>query len=67
MKRRLWKPKIDVICRTKSWYQEVVQEEEGDLVVKVFFHDEMWKIPAGLKLQQLVTKAGTTNTVEKNY
>ncbi len=50
-----WKPKIDVIGRTKFWYN---QEEESN-AVQVYFYDEEWEIPAGLALLQLVTPAGT--------
>lgn len=56
-----WKPKIDVIGRTKFWYQESSQEKDDaiDSAFKVYFYDETWEIPAGLALLQLVTKAGT--------
>jgi len=54
----IWKPKIDVIGRTKFWYKEV-EEGKGDPAFQVYFYDEMWEIPAGLALLQLVTKAGT--------
>mmetsp|Transcript_30668 Transcript_30668/g.61423 ORF Transcript_30668/g.61423 Transcript_30668/m.61423 type:complete len:320 (-) Transcript_30668:194-1153(-) len=59
-----WKPRIDVIGRTKFWYSgEENQVEEvcdGDSrPVQVYFYDEMWEIPAGLALLQLVTPAGT--------
>ncbi len=65
LNKLFWKPKIDVIGRTKFWYQraEVYAEEA---VYQVYFYDEQWEIPAGLALLQLVTKAGTiTNTGEK--
>ena len=79
----LWKPRIDVIGRTKFWYREVVvddtassKEEDGDDVhniengkekkekekkvyYQVYFYDEMWEVPAGLALMQLITTAGT--------
>lgn len=48
-----WKPKVDVIGRTKFWYQK----EDG--AVKVYFYDEQWEIPAGLALLQFVTPANT--------
>jgi hypothetical protein len=56
-----WKPKIDVIGRTKFWYQEISQEKDDviESAFQVYFYDEMWEIPAGLALLQLVTKAET--------
>ena len=60
-----WKPKIDVIGRTKFWYQYMKLEtdddsgEESKPAYQVYFYDEMWEIPAGLALLQLITKAGT--------
>ena len=56
-----WKPKIDVIGRTKFWYQESSQEKDDaiDSAFQVYFYDETWEIPAELALLQLVTKAGT--------
>ena len=48
-----WKPKIDVIGRTKFWYREV------DAGYRIYFYDECWEIPAGKALLQLVTPAGT--------
>ena len=56
-----WKPRIDVIGRTKFWYDK----EQGDASnggvegVKVSFYDEEWELPAWKALLQLVTKAGT--------
>lgn len=65
LNRLFWKPKIDVIGRTKFWFKEVVQDEE-EPAIQVYFYDEMWEIPAGLALLQLVSKAGTiANTGEK--
>jgi hypothetical protein len=57
-----WKPKIDVIGRTKFWYRQ--GEKNGDdsssnTAVQVYFYDEEWEIPAGLALLQLITPAGT--------
>lgn len=49
-----WKPSIDVIGRTKFWYQ--LQEDNK---YRVTFYDEDWEIPAGLALLQLVTPRGT--------
>ena len=58
-----WKPKIDVIGRTKFWYQDMKLEKddsgESSRAYQVYFYDEMWEIPAGLALLQLITKAGT--------
>jgi Uncharacterized conserved protein (DUF2358) len=48
-----WKPKIDVIGRTKFWCRE------GDDGYRVYFYDECCKIPAAQALLQLVTPAGT--------
>ena len=62
LNRLFWRPKIDVIGKTKFWYKEVGEES----AVQVYFYDEMWEIPAGRALLQLVTKAGTiANTMEK--
>jgi hypothetical protein len=44
-----WKPRIDVIGRTKFWYRE---SQEG---LQVYFYDECWEMPASKALQQLVT------------
>lgn len=56
-----WKPKIDVIGRTKFWYRQ--EEKNGDdrsnAVVQVYFYDEEWEMPAGLALLQLITPSGT--------
>lgn len=65
-----WKPKIDIIGRTKFWYQlstgDVVGEEkEAEEAYQVYFYDEQWEIPAGLALLQLVTKAGTISSTGK--
>lgn len=57
-----WKPKIDVIGRTKFWYRSCTMTEGSeaeDKAYQVYFYDEKWEIPAGLALMQLVTKAGT--------
>ena len=55
--RLFWRPKIDVIGKTKFWYKEITEGEEK--TYQVYFYDEMWEIPAGLALLQLVTPAGT--------
>ncbi|KAL7523615.1 hypothetical protein ACHAXR_001176 [Thalassiosira sp. AJA248-18] len=72
LNRLFWRPRIDVIGRTKFWYREVQDEEDGgennsQPAVKVYFYDEEWEVPAGLALLQLVTTAGTiANTQEKS-
>lgn len=70
-----WKPRIDVIGRTKFWYQKIHQSREkikGDdssteeeSIYQVYFYDEQWEIPAGLALLQLVTRAGTIANTNK--
>lgn len=50
-----WKPRIDVIGRTKFWYN-AQNTDEG---VRVRFYDEEWEMPAYKALLQLVTKPGT--------
>ena len=61
-----WKPKIDVIGRTKFWFRDNAIEAEaggGDdpqnTKLQVYYYDEEWEIPAGRALLQLVTPAGT--------
>ncbi|KAL7489336.1 hypothetical protein ACHAW6_014944 [Cyclotella cf. meneghiniana] len=54
-----WKPRIDVIGRTKFWYQTSKDGKGGKDAVRVYLYDETWEIPAGLALLQLVTPAGT--------
>lgn len=44
-----WKPVIDVVGRTKFWYN---QTEEG---YQVYFYDEKWEIEAGAALMQIIT------------
>lgn len=48
-----WKPKIDVIGRTKFWYKS------NRDTVQIYFYDEKWEIPAGLALLQFITPANT--------
>jgi hypothetical protein len=65
-----WKPKIDVIGRTKFWYQTSYGRAEDDAeeaMCQVYFYDEKWEIPAGLALLQLVTKAGTINNTGEKF
>ena len=52
-----WKPRIDVIGRTKFWYNAHTDE-----CVRVRFYDEEWEMPAYKALLQLVTKAGTISS-----
>jgi len=47
-----WKPRIDVIGRTKFWF-------DSDNGNRVYFYDEEWEIPAGRALLQIITPAGT--------
>mmetsp|Transcript_25796 Transcript_25796/g.56573 ORF Transcript_25796/g.56573 Transcript_25796/m.56573 type:complete len:321 (-) Transcript_25796:543-1505(-) len=60
-----WKPKIDVIGRTKFWFRKEAPGEDDDShssddgVFKVYFYDESWEIPAWKALLQIVTPAGT--------
>lgn len=70
-----WKPKIDVIGRTKFWYRKQKPQTSNDDTttkgndggLKVYFYDEEWEIPAGLALLQLITPAGTiANTKQKS-
>lgn len=55
-----WRPKIDVIGRTKFWYRKV---EDG--VFRVYFYDEEWEIPAAKALLQLVTRPGTIRNTDQ--
>jgi len=52
-----WKPRIDVIGRTKFWYRKELNG--GDL--QVYFYDECWEMPAGKALLQLITPAGKSS------
>jgi hypothetical protein len=45
-----WKPRVDVIGRTKFWYNA---GQEG--TYRVYFYDEEWELPAWKALLQLVT------------
>ena len=55
-----WKPKIDVIGRTRFWYKQVGGKDDGsDGGVRIYFYDEIWEMPAGRALLQLVTPADT--------
>lgn len=50
-----WKPKIDVIGRTKFWFRPV----DDGVGYRVYLYDECWELPAAKALLQLVTPAGT--------
>ena len=61
-----WKPKIDVIGRTKFWFRKEAPGDDDDDsnssddgVFKVYFYDESWEIPAWKALLQIITPAGT--------
>eukprot|EP00984_Skeletonema_dohrnii_P023424 scaffold12513_cov103-Skeletonema_dohrnii-CCMP3373.AAC.11 len=61
-----WKPKIDVIGRTKFWYRQgETNGNDSNSAVQVYFYDEEWEIPAGLALLQLVTPAGTIRRTDE--
>jgi Uncharacterized conserved protein (DUF2358) len=47
LSRLPWKPKIDVIGKTKFWYQNDTNQ--------IYFYDEIWEIPANQALLQIVT------------
>ena len=47
LSRLPWKPRIDVIGKTKFWYQNDTNQ--------IYFYDEIWEIPANQALLQLVT------------
>lgn len=51
-----WKPKIDVIGKTKFWFREQqADSEEDEKSLQVYFYDERWEMPAGKALLQLIT------------
>ncbi len=52
-----WKPKIDVIGRTKFWFRREEFSNNGGY--KVYFYDESWEIAAWKALLQIITPAGT--------
>lgn len=57
-----WKPKIDVIGRTKFWFRKESSESDDSSSTsgyKVYFYDESWEVPAWKALLQIVTPAGT--------
>jgi hypothetical protein len=51
-----WRPRIDVIGRTKFRFQ---QQDGG---YQVYSYDEVWEMPAGNALLQLITPAGTVRS-----
>jgi hypothetical protein len=59
-----WKPKVDVIGRTKFWFRPTAAVREQSYskqlyFYQVFFYDEEWEIPAHQALLQMVSPAGT--------
>jgi len=56
-----WKPKIDVIGRTKFWFKQDV-----DTSYRVYFYDESWEIAAFQALLQLITPASTSPNTNTN-
>ena len=54
-----WKPKIDVIGRTKFWYRREEAREGEESGYRVYFYDESWEIAAWKALLQIITPAGT--------
>mmetsp|Transcript_6472 Transcript_6472/g.18537 ORF Transcript_6472/g.18537 Transcript_6472/m.18537 type:complete len:329 (+) Transcript_6472:145-1131(+) len=74
-----WKPKIDVVGRTKFWFRN---ESDGDCdgsidsksgsdpsdgnALKVYFYDESWEVPAWKALLQIITPAGTFPSTTSN-
>lgn len=56
-----WKPKIDVIGRTKFWYKNNKNDDNNNNnnACVVYFYDEKWEIPAYQALLQIVTPANT--------
>ena len=54
-----WSPRIDVIGRTKFWYNKGdTRSSSDDSSYRVFFYDEEWEMPASRALLQLVTRPG---------
>ncbi|KAG7354140.1 DUF2358 domain containing protein [Nitzschia inconspicua] len=59
-----WKPKINVIGRTKFWFRckkddDGIGSTQAPPKYQVYFYDEEWEIPAHQALLQLITPAGT--------
>lgn len=59
-----WKPKIDVIGRTKFWFRRDDSTPDGGY--KVYFYDESWEIAAWKALLQIITPAGTFPSTSSN-
>jgi hypothetical protein len=57
LSRLPWKPAIDVIGRTKFWYNRT--NDNGQEGYKVYFYDEEWELAAGTALLQLITPKGS--------
>jgi hypothetical protein len=62
-----WKPKIDVIGKTRFWYRDQkATDGEKPNSVRIYRYDERWEIPTWMALLQLITTAGTMpNTLQK--
>jgi len=63
LSRLPWKPAIDVIGRTKFWYNQI--NDDG---YRVYFYDEEWELEAGTALLQLITPKGSipNSKIEKS-
>lgn len=57
LSRLPWKPAIDVIGRTKFWYNRT--NDNGQEGYRVYFYDEEWELAAGTALLQLITPKGS--------
>ncbi|VEU35787.1 unnamed protein product [Pseudo-nitzschia multistriata] len=63
-----WKPGIDVIGRTRFWFESDENagrgggesgKTESETALRVYFYDESWEVPAWKALLQILTPAGT--------
>jgi hypothetical protein len=58
-----WKPRIDVIGKTKFWYNNNNNNNsdmfDSSSSYRIYFYDEIWEIPANQALLQLITPEGT--------
>jgi hypothetical protein len=60
-----WKPKVDVIGKTRFWYRDQVDKTIPDSV-RIYWYDERWEVPTWMALLQLLTTSGTMpNTLQK--
>lgn len=53
-----WKPRIDVIGRTKFWFRPAAGaggDNGTSPPLRVYYYDEEWEIPAFRALLQIVT------------